>query len=118
MKQKTKQAPRNPLVAPAKFRKAGAHGKSAKAVRRAEKIQLQGEYGVAATRPLRKVLGQGSSPCAPTITPFAWPLTQWPAEWWFATRISRIGLIGKSPGLGPGGSPFESEVRDQKASGN
>ena len=33
--------PRNPLVAPAKFRKAGAHGKSEKALRRAAKMEIQ-----------------------------------------------------------------------------
>lgn len=34
-------APRNPLVAVAKFRRAGAHGKSVKALRRAAKTDLQ-----------------------------------------------------------------------------
>lgn len=34
-------APRNPLVAEAKFRKAGAHGKSEKALRRAEKMKVR-----------------------------------------------------------------------------
>ncbi len=34
-------APRNPLVAEALFRKAGAHGKSRKALRRGEKMELQ-----------------------------------------------------------------------------
>ena len=33
-------APRNPLVAAAKFRKAGAHGKGAKALRRNEKMEV------------------------------------------------------------------------------
>ena len=32
-------APRNPLVAAARFRKAGAHGKSEKALRREEKMK-------------------------------------------------------------------------------
>jgi hypothetical protein len=32
-------APRNPLVAAVKFRKAGAHGKTEKAKRRAQKMQ-------------------------------------------------------------------------------
>ena len=41
MKRKTMLVwPRNPLVAPALFRKAGAHGKSEKAKRRAEKMEL------------------------------------------------------------------------------
>ena len=43
MKQARKKlcrAPRNPLVVAAKFRKAGAHGKSEKALRRTEKIKV------------------------------------------------------------------------------
>lgn len=41
MKRKAKLVrPRNPLVAPALFRKAGAHGKSEKAKRRAVKMEL------------------------------------------------------------------------------
>ncbi len=41
MKRKTLLVwPRNPLVAPALFRKAGAHGKSEKATRRAAKMEL------------------------------------------------------------------------------
>ena len=32
--------PRNPLIVPAKFRKAGAHGKTEKAKRRAVKMEL------------------------------------------------------------------------------
>ena len=92
MKHKVKLAPRNQFVAPAKFRKAGAHGKSAKATRRADKITLQREYGVTAAQHPFKVPGQGSSPCAPTITPFAWPLTQWPAEWLFfpGSSVGRV----------------------------
>ncbi|MDP4030213.1 MAG: hypothetical protein Q8P42_14755 [Gallionella sp.] len=35
------RAPRNPLVVAAKFRKAGVHGKSAKALRREEKMNLK-----------------------------------------------------------------------------
>ncbi len=34
-------APRNPLVAKARFRKAGAHGKSEKALRCGEKLKLK-----------------------------------------------------------------------------
>lgn len=34
-------APRNPLVAAAKFRRAGAHDRSVKALRRAAKMELQ-----------------------------------------------------------------------------
>lgn len=40
-----KLAPRNPLVAVAKFKKAGAHDMSRKACRRAEKMELQRESG-------------------------------------------------------------------------
>lgn len=38
-------APRNPYVAAAKFRVAGVHVKSEKAMRRAEKVQLKGISG-------------------------------------------------------------------------
>lgn len=41
-------APRNPLIAAARFKKAGAHGKSIKARRRAEKMELQGKVGIVA----------------------------------------------------------------------
>ena len=37
---KTRVKPRNPLVAPAKFRKAGAHEKTVKAQRRNDKLAL------------------------------------------------------------------------------
>src|ERR1019366_9452100 len=40
MKRKS-MAPRNPFVAAAKFRKAGAHGKTGKASRRADKMELR-----------------------------------------------------------------------------
>ena len=59
-------APRNPLVAVAKFKKAGAHGKSEKALRRAAKTELQREHGVKAAQHPFKVPGLGSSPSAPT----------------------------------------------------
>lgn len=42
MNRKPKLAPRNPLVAPSMFRKAGTHGKPYKALRRAEKVVLGG----------------------------------------------------------------------------
>lgn len=48
MKRKPKLAPRNPLVAAGKFRKAGAHDTTEKAKRRAEKRELQREVGRAA----------------------------------------------------------------------
>lgn len=41
-------APRNPFVAAAKMKKAGAHGKSNKALRRAGKIEMQRRVGVVA----------------------------------------------------------------------
>lgn len=65
MKQK-KSAPRNPLVAVAKFRQAGAHGQSEKARRREAKMELQREFGVKAAQHPFKVPGPGSSPGAPT----------------------------------------------------
>ena len=40
-KKRPNPAPRNPLVAAAKFRKAGAHCKSEKALRREEKMMLK-----------------------------------------------------------------------------
>jgi hypothetical protein len=41
MKRKS-SAPRNPFVSAAKFRKAGAHKKSNKALRRSDKVKYQG----------------------------------------------------------------------------
>jgi hypothetical protein len=82
MKRKPKLAPRNPFVAPAKFRKAGEHGKGHKAHRRADRVSLLREHGVTAAQSPFKEPGQGgTSPCSPIITSFAWPLTQWSAEW-------------------------------------
>lgn len=66
MKRKPKQAPRNPLVAAAKFKTAGAHGKSRKALRRAARMELQREHGVKAAQHPFKVPGLGSSPSALT----------------------------------------------------
>lgn len=45
MKRKYTLTPRNPLVAAAKFRKAGPHRKRDKAMRREAKIELQREAG-------------------------------------------------------------------------
>lgn len=59
-------APRNPLVAAAKFKKAGAHGKTEKALRRAARIELKRECGVMAAQYPFKVPGSGSNPGAPT----------------------------------------------------
>lgn len=64
MKRK-RSAPRNPLVAAAKFRTAGAHGWSEKSLRRAAKMALQREYGVKAAQHPFKVPGLDSSPSAP-----------------------------------------------------
>ena len=44
MKRKPMLAPRNPYVVPAKHRHAGAHGKSVKAVRRADKMALNKQW--------------------------------------------------------------------------
>lgn len=59
-------APRNPFVAAAKFKKAGAHDKTEKALRRALRMELQREYGVKAAQHPFKVPGLGSNPSAPT----------------------------------------------------
>ena len=40
-KQQLLKAPRNPFVAAVLFKKSGAHGKSEKALRREQKIQLR-----------------------------------------------------------------------------
>ena len=58
--------PRNPFVAAAKFKKAGAHGKSEKALRREGKMHIHREYGVAVAQHPFKVPGLGSTPSAPT----------------------------------------------------
>ena len=58
--------PRNPYVAAAKFKKAGAHGKSEKALRRAATVQTHREYGVMAAQHPFKVPGPDSSSGAPT----------------------------------------------------
>ena len=65
MKRKT-VAPRNPYVAAAKFRKAGVHAKTEKALRRAARIEVQRECGVMAAQYPFKVSGSGSNPDAPT----------------------------------------------------
>lgn len=65
MKRKIR-APRNPFVVAAKFKKAGAHGKAEKALRRATKMEFQREYGVKAAQHPFKVPGLGSTPSTPT----------------------------------------------------
>lgn len=67
MKRK-RSAPRNPLVAAAKFKTAGVHGKTEKALRRAARIQTLREYGVAVAQHPFKVPGLGSTPSAPTTS--------------------------------------------------
>ena len=79
MKRKPKLAPRNPFVVPAKHRAAGAHGKTAKAMRRADKMKLQREYGVTIAQHPFKVPGLGLIPSAPTRISFAWRLKRRPA---------------------------------------
>lgn len=60
--------PRNLLVKHMIARKQGAHGKSQKAVRRSERMQLQREYGVnGLAQQTFNLPGQGSNPCTPTI---------------------------------------------------
>lgn len=51
MKRKPMLAPRNPLVVAAKFRKAGAHEKSTKALRREQKMNDQREVCRVARHP-------------------------------------------------------------------
>lgn len=81
MKLKKLPAPRNPFVAPAKFRKAGAHQKSLKSLRRAAKMQLQRESGrVAEGTWLLTRRRTGSNPSAPTTNSYAWPLTPLPVQ--------------------------------------
>lgn len=79
MKRKPRLAARNPFVVPAKQRKAGAHGISVKATRRAAKMELQREYGVTIAQHPFEVPGLGSTPSAPTTTSFAWRLKRRPA---------------------------------------
>ncbi len=50
MKRKPKLAPRNPLVAPALFRKAGVHGKTRKAERRAKRMETTAVFKRAGKR--------------------------------------------------------------------
>ena len=68
MKQKPIAAPkeRNQFVAAALFRKAGAHQKTHKALRRTQKMRDRGVNGLA--QQTLNLSGQGSNPCGPTIT--------------------------------------------------
>lgn len=61
MKQKP-TVPRNPWVVAAKFRKAGAHAKPEKALRRAAKMELLQECGVIAAQQAFKRTNSGSNP--------------------------------------------------------
>lgn len=81
MKRKQLPAPRNPFVAPAKFRKAGPHQKSLKSLRRAAKMQLQREPGrVDEGTWLLTRRRTGSNPSVPTTNSYAWPLTPRPVR--------------------------------------
>lgn len=66
MGRKRPALPRNPLVAKAMFRKAGAHDKTRKAKRRGEKVMWQRECGVAVAQQAFTLPGSGSNPGAPT----------------------------------------------------
>ncbi len=50
-KRKPMPKPRNRLVVAAKFRKAGAHGKSFKATRREDKVSIQRDASLVARQP-------------------------------------------------------------------
>lgn len=45
MSKRKSMAPRNPFVAVAQFRKAGEHGKTEKALRRAARMEMQRTFG-------------------------------------------------------------------------
>lgn len=71
MKHKRKLGPRNPLVGPSLFRKAGAHRKTLKAVRAQEKVDVRRIAQVVEQSAFnRKAVG--SIPSAPTISRFLW----------------------------------------------
>lgn len=71
MKHKRKLGPRNPLVGPSLFRKAGAHRKNLKAVRAQEKVATRRIAQLAEHPALTRDVG-GSMPSAPTISRFLW----------------------------------------------
>jgi hypothetical protein len=83
MKRKPLPAPRNPFVASAKFKKAGAHKKGGKSLRRNKKMELQRESGRVTDRvadrtgPLTRQR-TGSNPSAPTRNSYAWRTTRCP----------------------------------------
>ncbi|MDR2195718.1 MAG: hypothetical protein LBE50_03825 [Gallionellaceae bacterium] len=64
MNKRKPMAPRNPFVAAAKFKKAGAHKKPYKAIRRAEKQALLGRSSKVEQEVHPR--GDGSIPSAPT----------------------------------------------------
>ena len=65
-KRKQKLSPRNPFVAAAHLRSAGAHGKTEKAKRRNEKMELQRASGRVTRQPAFNRYQVGQNPAAPT----------------------------------------------------
>lgn len=66
MNHKPMLAPRNPCVVPAILRKAGVHGKTFKARRRADKMELRGR-SFEVKQPAFNRQIRDRWPCAPTI---------------------------------------------------
>lgn len=98
MKRKPTLAPRNPLVAPSMFRKAGAHDKSHKAKRRAAKVDLQRGCSSQVEHPaFTRTARVRASPPPPTENPNDWHGSQpfvfstgrWPSGQ--ATQTTRTG---------------------------
>lgn len=71
MKHKRKLGPRNPLVVPSLFRKAGAHRKTLKAMRAQDKVTTR-RIAQLAEHPALNRNVVGSIPSAPTISRFLW----------------------------------------------
>lgn len=65
MKRKSWLVPRNPFVVPAKHCKAGAHSKTTKALRRADKVELRGR-SFEVKQPAFNRQIRDHWPCAPT----------------------------------------------------
>ena len=79
MKRKLLLVPRNPFLVPAIHRKAGAHGKTAKAQRRADKIEVDRRVAQSEEHPAFNRDVESSILSAPTTTLFAWRLKRCPA---------------------------------------
>lgn len=71
MKPKRLLVPRNPFLAPALFRLAGAHGKTMKAQRRAAKMETERRVAQLVEHPAFNRDGESSNLSAPTKTSFA-----------------------------------------------